>query len=227
MRLACPSILVALLACSQAEPAACPAPLLACGEGCVDPRSDPAHCGDCSTACGPGQACLSGGCVATCEGAGGTLCGGQCVSLASDDAHCGACDHGCVEGQRCEASSCVSSDCPVRTGGAFVTFAVCAPAGSSAGSSFKAWVTREPFIAEAEQLLVSGTPKIPVFEVRSGADCDGQWSWHVDPATPGFADFTVEVCDACPPYVEAHVGDFESVGWCPWIARVVAVDRRP
>jgi hypothetical protein len=64
-------------------------------------------------------------------------------------------------------------------------------------------------------------------DLRPATDCDGQWSWHVDPATPGFADFTVEVCDACPAYVEAHLPDLVAIGWCPWTARVVAVERRP
>jgi len=133
----------------------------------------------------------------------------------------------CTDPEACVASTCVGGDCATRTGGAFVTFAVCAPAGASQGSSVKIWSTRPAFIAEAETLLATGDPAVPVFGIRSGTDCDGQWSWHVDPATPAFASFTVEVCDACPGYVEAHQADFASIGWCPWTARVVAVERRP
>ncbi len=42
---------------------ACPGSSSSCRGGiCVDTRSDPAHCGSCTTACGAGETCVSGAC---------------------------------------------------------------------------------------------------------------------------------------------------------------------
>ncbi|MBI4703390.1 MAG: hypothetical protein HY744_19935, partial [Deltaproteobacteria bacterium] len=91
----------ALLACS-AEPvtvapgggggqaAGCPAQLIACGERCVDPLVDPAHCGGCDKACAVGEVCTAGQCAVEC-GPGNVKCAGQCVNTDNDPAHCGGC----------------------------------------------------------------------------------------------------------------------------------------
>src|SRR6185295_3305876 len=50
-------------------------------------------------------------CVATCEGAVGTLCDGTCVDLATDNANCGACGNDCPQGTACRASHC-DATCP-------------------------------------------------------------------------------------------------------------------
>ncbi len=152
-------------------------------------------------------------------------CAGSCVDTASDPAHCGGCGAACSGGQVCAASLCMSSGCADRTGGAFVTFTICASP-ASAGSSFTAWATREAFVAEAERLLATGDLSVPLFDLADGGDCDAQWTFHADPATPDFSPFAIEVCDACPEYVEAHKADFIALGWCPWTARVAAVSRR-
>jgi hypothetical protein len=36
---------------------------LICGDDCVDPRSDPRHCGGCGRACGSNELCLDGLCI--------------------------------------------------------------------------------------------------------------------------------------------------------------------
>jgi hypothetical protein len=58
---------------------------------------------------------------------------------------------------------------------------------------------------------------------------DPQWTWHVDPATPSFADFTAEVYDGCPNYVESNKTYWlQNVKrYCPWSAAVSAVTRTP
>src|SRR5258706_6343600 len=40
----------------------CAAPKMTCGAACVDPNTDPMHCGDCTTMCDPGLSCAGGSC---------------------------------------------------------------------------------------------------------------------------------------------------------------------
>lgn len=163
------------------------------------------------------KACLAanGGPVPgpSCQGS----CGGQ-----SADGGCW-CDELCsYYGDCCDdyESVCSGDACDARTGGAFVTFEAC-------GESVTVWVTDDAFIDEAKSKLGGGQPRVPVFQLADGADCDAAWSWHVEP-TASWADVTIEVCDACPSYVESHKADFLSLGqWCPWgVDKVVAVDDR-
>jgi hypothetical protein len=68
--------------------------------------------------------------------------------------------------------------------------------------------------------LMDGTTdegRIPVGRiVRGDAGVNEPWSWHIDPATLEFADFTTEVCDGLPEYVEDRT--LTSDTYCPWIA---------
>ncbi|MDB4928722.1 MAG: Tryptophan synthase alpha chain, partial [Myxococcaceae bacterium] len=43
----------------------CAADETRCGGQCVDPRSDPRHCGACGAACSAGQVCNAGTCAAS------------------------------------------------------------------------------------------------------------------------------------------------------------------
>src|SRR5690606_22684641 len=74
----------------------------ACGESCVDLRTDTSNCGQCFVSCAAGQRCHDGSCTPCPEGL--TLCDGVCTDLTSDADHCGAC------GARC-AGACVDSSC--------------------------------------------------------------------------------------------------------------------
>ncbi|MEZ4385449.1 MAG: MXAN_6577-like cysteine-rich protein [Nannocystaceae bacterium] len=85
---------------------ACPPPLLACGDACVDAQHDPSHCGGCDDACAPGLACLEGQCGVAC-GEGVAACGDLCTDLDVDPAHCGSCEHACADGVACVDGSCV------------------------------------------------------------------------------------------------------------------------
>ncbi|GAA1215780.1 hypothetical protein [Rhodoglobus aureus] len=58
--------------------------------------------------------------------------------------------------------------------------------------------------------------------VRGDSAVNEPWSWHIDPATLEFANVTIEVCDGIPQYVEDEI--VTSDRFCPWSARVVAVD---
>jgi hypothetical protein len=89
--------------------AGCGAGRLVCDGGCVDPATDPAHCGGCDTACqDPSPLCSSGACVATC-GVAFVTCGHACVDLARDPANCGGCGRVCPTGA-CAAGQCACPD---------------------------------------------------------------------------------------------------------------------
>ena len=112
--------------------------------------------------------------------------------------------------------------CAERRGGALITFEACE-------ATFTLWSTAGAFIDEAAALLQAGEQRIPIFsELLDGTDCDGQWTWHADAAAMSFADFTIELCDGCPFHIEDDKPYWlETVGqYCPWSARVVAVEDR-
>jgi hypothetical protein len=48
------------------------------------------------------------------------------------------------------------------------------------------------------------------------------YSWHIDPDTLEFAEFTVELCDGRPSYVED--GSLTGERFCPWSAEVLAIE---
>lgn len=88
-----------------------------CDDVCVDPRSDPQHCGRCENACSTGGdnmivgVCDEGTCGApTCKAGFGDCdgTGDDCeTDLGSDPAHCGRCDRACHVGDQCtEAGQC-------------------------------------------------------------------------------------------------------------------------
>lgn len=96
---------------------ACIMPMVPCGSSCVDTASDPAHCGACGRACGPGQTCMAGACRAAEDAGGGcppgrSACGGVCVDTQSDAMHCGVCGHACPSGWRCAMGVCAPMGCP-------------------------------------------------------------------------------------------------------------------
>lgn len=79
-------------------------------------------------------------------------------------------------------------------------------------------------IAIAEQLLAGEeAPSIPSgLIVRGDPSVNTGYSWHIDPDSVEFADVTIEVCDGVPSFVED--GTLEGDRYCPWGARVVAID---
>jgi hypothetical protein len=149
-------------------------------------------------------------------------------------------DADCGEGQACHfaetGSSCVAKGgpslpenpedqaaCDERTGGALITFSV-------HGETLKVWSENLTFIAEAKKLV--GNPDFhptPVFKtVRLGHDaCSGR-EWSVDPAEMSFGDFTTEVCDGMPSYLDANIESWVKApgNYCPWGPEVLAVDER-
>lgn len=61
--------------------------------------------------------------------------------------------------------------------------------------------------------------------VRGDGGFNQPWSWHLDPATVGMAEVSIELCDGRPSMVEEDPGYWlDSVGaFCPWGSRVVGI----
>ncbi|NYF13960.1 hypothetical protein HDC34_002254 [Pseudoclavibacter sp. JAI123] len=90
--------------------------------------------------------------------------------------------------------------------------------------SFKVELATPELVEHAQKLLdgedVSAIPLGTV--VRGDASVNEPWTWHIDPATLEFADFTTEVCDGLPEYVED--GTVTSDVYCPWSAKITAIE---
>lgn len=85
-----------------------------CDDQCFDLDTDPNHCGDCVTACGPGELCGDGECVLDCP-MGQKECGGSCVDTATDENHCGGCGIVCGMCETCDGA-CVPDPPPPAAG---------------------------------------------------------------------------------------------------------------
>ncbi len=80
----------------------CASGLSKCGASCLDLKSDPAHCGSCTNACGLGQICSSGSCqaVADCRKP-----ATPCTGLSYCDLATGQCKPGCAADAQCDAAT--------------------------------------------------------------------------------------------------------------------------
>jgi len=92
------------------------------------------------------------------------------------------------------------------------------------GQTFKIELVTAELVQHAKDLLAGEeVAAIPVGRiVRDDPSVNAPWSWHIDPETLEFADFTTEVCDGLPEYVED--GTLTSDTYCPWLATVTAVE---
>lgn len=125
-----------------------------------------------------------------------------------------------------------------------IALAGCAPSGPTVATfevagqeTYRIELATPELIRHARQLMagedVGRIPNGRIVRDDSGADDSGidnsvsdpinaPWSWHIDPATLEFADFTTEVCDGLPQYVED--GTLTSDYFCPWSAEIIAID---
>jgi len=104
------------------------------------------------------------------------------------------------------------------SGHAIATFEV------AGGETFKVELASPELVAHARALLAGDdVAKIPLGTVvRNDPGPNAPWSWHIDPATLEFADMTIGVCDGVQSLVED--GTVSSDQYCPWSARIVAVE---
>jgi hypothetical protein len=78
----------------------------------------------------------------------------------------------------------------------------------------------------ARQLLAGeAAPRIPNGRIVRGDDggVNTGYGWHIDPESVEFADFTIEVCDGVPSFVED--GTLTGDQFCPWSAEVIAIEE--
>ena len=94
---------------------ACTGGQTCCMSGCSDTSSDPANCGMCGVACGPGQVCQNSMCETPCNG--GPACTGNqtccmtgCADTTNDPNNCGMCGHACDPTQSCVNNACASNE---------------------------------------------------------------------------------------------------------------------
>jgi len=83
----------------------------------------------------------------------------------------------------------------------------------------------DELIAHVAELQAGGEDgRIPSGTIVRDGDggVNAPWSWHIDPDSLEFVDFTTEVCDGLPEYVED--GTLTSDVYCPWSATVVALE---
>jgi len=86
---------------------------LVCDGACVDPDSDPQHCGatwqcmgmDAGEVCQPPQVCDQGACESSCSPP-LSPCDGGCVDLGTDRDHCSGCGLACEPGESCSGGVC-------------------------------------------------------------------------------------------------------------------------
>lgn len=118
------------------------------------------------------------------------------------------------------ASGCSTDATPSPVGAVIVTFEV------NEGERFRVLLTEPADQAAASRLLAGEEgPDIPNGRIVRQTGVNEGWSWSIDPADFQFADVTMEVCDGNPSDVES--GELTSERYCPWSARVVAVEPAP
>ena len=103
----------------------CPGNQVNCDGTCVDPATDPRHCGataGCGAdagaageACTNGRVCNSGACASSCS-ATDTNCGGSCVDTKTSPTHCGDCATSCALTNTMN-DACVNGRCAVAACG--------------------------------------------------------------------------------------------------------------
>jgi len=100
---------------------------------------------------------------------------------------------------------------------AVVTFTV-------ANESFRVLLTSADQIAAARAAQTGGQTRIPNGKIAAGAQVNTGWSWHLEDIE--FADLTTEVCDGRPSDVEREGTRYGGGRYCPWGARVMAIETR-
>ncbi|MDI7267465.1 MAG: hypothetical protein QME96_05680 [Myxococcota bacterium] len=102
--------------CMCGSSSACRTGQQCCVERCANVSVDPANCGDCGRACGPGETCRAGVCQCGTTGApcpdGLACCGGECIDVSADPANCGECGRTCTGA----TDTCVGGACRCGSG---------------------------------------------------------------------------------------------------------------
>jgi hypothetical protein len=108
------------------------------------------------------------------------------------------------------------------------------PTGPDRGRVFRVRVNAEEFrmrvtdpdtIALAMENMRGGNSKHPQGPIAAGdGGFNSPWTWHFVPDSVRMVDSSIELCDGEPSYVESHRAEYLASGYCPWSARVIAVE---
>jgi hypothetical protein len=100
--------------------------------------------------------------------------------------------------------------------GAIVTFRV-------VNERFRVLLTTADQVAAARAAQLGGRAHIPIGRIVAGTQVNTGWSWHLEDVS--FAEVAIEVCDGLPSHVEREGTGFASGTYCPWGARVEAIEE--
>jgi hypothetical protein len=107
----------------------------------------------------------------------------------------------------------------VPTGGQYFTVQV-------GKDSFVMYVTDKTAIQLATENYQGKNRTFPSGRIEPGhGGYNWPWNWHYIPESVRMVEASIEVCDGAPSYVEDHVNDFVSIGYCPWCAKIIKVGR--
>src|SRR6185295_5365938 len=93
---------------------------------------------------------------------------------------------------------------------------------SVAGETFRVQLVGDRQIEAARAAQAGGPARIPNGRIVAGAGANRGWSWHLEDVE--FAELAIELCDGRPSDVERQGVQFGGGRFCPWSARVVAID---
>jgi hypothetical protein len=91
--------------------------------------------------------------------------------------------------------------------------------------TYRILLTESADIEIARELLAGGdAPGIPNGLVSYDGDggANTGYAWHIEPTDITWADSAIELCDGLPSAV--GTANFTSARYCPWLAKVIAID---
>ena len=91
-----------------------------------------------------------------------------------------------------------------------------------AGETFRVQLVGELQIEAARAAQSGGSARIPNGRIVAGASVNSGWSWHLEDVE--FVQVAIELCDGRPSDVERQGTQFGGGRFCPWSARVLAID---
>lgn len=100
------------------------------------------------------------------------------------------------------------------SGTAVVTFGV-------GSETFRVQLVGDRQIEAARAAQAGGTARIPNGRIVAGQGVNTGWSWHLEDVE--FAEVAIELCDGRPSDVERQGSQFGGGRFCPWNARVLAI----
>ncbi len=98
------------------------------------------------------------------------------------------------------------------------------------GERFIIYVTDEETIKLARDNMKGLNNLFPMGELERGdGGFNRPWSWHLRPDTVRMVEFSIELCDGRPSYVESELDYWIDTvkSYCPWSGRIVAEADNP